>query len=320
MTTPATALAQAALTAAARGWHVIPLVPGGKRPAFPNHNADDCDRTDPRCCGGHVGWEPRATTDPGRIGRAWSLRPWNVGIACGPSGLVVIDLDVPKDATDVAPVGWAEQDVRCGFDVLVLTAHMAGQPIPLDTHTVATPSGGTHLYYLAPAGIELRNTEGDTGAGLGWKVDTRAHGGLIVAAGSMVNGRPYVTEDPRDPMPLPDWLTGALTLTPPPAGPAAVVLPTRTRHERYLAAAVAAEIARVEGAGKGQRNHALFVAACALGQLVAGGTLTADYVRDVLTRAAAAHLATGAYSTRQAHATITSGLTVGARRPRQVAA
>ncbi len=59
------------------------------------------------------------------------------------------------------------------------------------TYTVGTGSSGTHLYYRhPPIGPELRNTTGERG-GLGWKVDTRAHGGYVVAAGSTVAGRPY---------------------------------------------------------------------------------------------------------------------------------
>ena len=87
------ALLNAARWCADRGWHVFPLRPGDKRPAFPGHKAEDCTGTDLRCRGGHQGWEPRATTDPGRIGRAWARTPYNIGLACGPSGLLVIDLD-----------------------------------------------------------------------------------------------------------------------------------------------------------------------------------------------------------------------------------
>ncbi|MEV7325310.1 bifunctional DNA primase/polymerase [Streptomyces sp. NPDC093970] len=56
-------------------------------------------------------------------------------------------------------------------------------------HIVKTPSGGTHLYYAAPEGEKLRSTAGK----LGWKVDTRAAGGYVVGAGSIVNGRTYAT-------------------------------------------------------------------------------------------------------------------------------
>lgn len=315
-------LLTAALTAADRGWHVFPLMPGGKQPAFPDHPADRCQHIDPRCRAGHIGWEQRATTDPTRIRRAWSATPYNIGIACGPSGLVVVDLDVPKCPDDTPPGRWADQGAVCGLDVFVVLADTAGQlTTALDTHTVTTPSGGTHLYYAAPGGVELRNTEGQTGRGLGWKIDTRAHGGYVVAAGSIITGRPYATTDPREPAPLPGWLADALTPAPLPTAPAApVVLPSRTRHQRYLASAVAAEIARVEGAAKGQRNQALYLAATALGQLVAGGVLAEEYVRDTLMHAAAGALANGAYSPTQLHATIASGLRAGARRPRTVAA
>jgi len=86
---PRAALAAAALDAAARGWHVFPLRPGDKRPAYPDHTADRCTGTDPRCRAGHQGWEPRATTDPARITRAWTAAAYNIGIATGPSGLIV---------------------------------------------------------------------------------------------------------------------------------------------------------------------------------------------------------------------------------------
>ncbi|MGH3936861.1 MAG: bifunctional DNA primase/polymerase [Pseudonocardiaceae bacterium] len=45
----------------------------------------------------------------------------------------------------------------------------------------ASPSGGQHRYFLAPGDRELRNTC----AGLGWRIDTRAAGGAIIAAGSV---------------------------------------------------------------------------------------------------------------------------------------
>ena len=79
-----------ALAYARRSWHVFPLVPGEKRPAITR-------------------WEDRATLDPTRIGRCWHRRtsagPFGVGIACGPSRLVVVDLDQPKPNT-VLPDGW----------------------------------------------------------------------------------------------------------------------------------------------------------------------------------------------------------------------
>ncbi len=151
-TVPHTArLLAAALAAADRGWSVLPLRPNGKRPAFPDHTADRCTRADPWCRDGHRGWEPRATTDPDRIRRAWSTRPYGVGVACGPSGLLVVDLDQPKPGQEPPPAAWAMDGVTDGSDVLAVLAERAGQPFPADTYTVHTGRGGTHLYF-APAG------------------------------------------------------------------------------------------------------------------------------------------------------------------------
>src|SRR5690349_10328187 len=50
-------LMRAALDAADRGWHVFPVRPNNKRPAFPDHPAETCRGRDPRCraAGAHVG-------------------------------------------------------------------------------------------------------------------------------------------------------------------------------------------------------------------------------------------------------------------------
>ncbi|TDB81480.1 bifunctional DNA primase/polymerase [Micromonospora sp. KC721] len=331
-------LLAAALACAARGWHVFPLRPDhphatedeAKRPAFPNRcTAERCDQTDPRCkaAGRHVGWEERATTDPTRIRRAWSTHPYGVGIACGPSGLVVVDLDVPKRPDDTPPPEWAG---ACdGLDVFGTLAARHGTPIDnlsgfgpdappaggIDvTYTVLTASGGSHLYYQHPdGGPQLRNTTGDRG-GLGWKVDTRAHGGYVVAAGSTVNGRPYEVALDCDPAPLPNWLASLLAPAPRSADrPAPVALPP-DRHGRYVAAAIRNQVAHLTAAPEGQRNHALFTSAVALGQLAAGGALTDTDVYAVLEPAA---LSTGLRPGEVAR-TIASGLRVGTRQPRHL--
>ena len=182
----AAALLNAARWCAARDWHVFPLRPGDKRPAFPDHKAEDCTGTDPRCRSGHQGWEPRATTDPGRIGRAWARTPYNIGIACGPSGLLVIDLDKPKPG-EVPPPQWALPGVTDGADVLAALCERHGQPFPCETFIVRTRRGGLHLYFTAPPGVRLGNTAGDSERGLGWLIDTRGHGGYVVAPGSFVD-------------------------------------------------------------------------------------------------------------------------------------
>lgn len=305
----------AALAAAERGWHVFPLRPNGKKPAL--HGHDRCPRTG-ECAAGHHGWEQRATTDPARIRAAWSHGPYNVGVATGPSGLCVIDLDTLKPGEQV-PDGLAADGVRCGEDMLAVVAADAGEELPGDTLTVTTPSGGLHLYYAAPAGVELRNTGGVQGRGLGWKIDTRAAGGYMVAPGSVIDGRTYRMLHDGPVRELPAWL--AHRLAPPPLPPAPVV-PLRVgsgRRSKYLDAAIRAEALRVHQAPGGQRNAALYAAAVALGQLVAGGVMSADEHMRVLLTAAGRHLVCGAYSEHQARQTIRSGLRAGANRPRHIA-
>ena len=303
-------LLSAALACARRGWPVIPLRPGSKKPAL--HGYDRCPHTGP-CAGGHRGWEQRATTDPQVIRRAWSTGRYNIGLATGPAGLLVIDLDVRKPGEVPPPPPWNQPGVTSGEDVFLLVCDQAGQVPPVDTFTAATPSGGTHLYYQAPAGPLLRNTAGSL---LGWKIDTRAHGGYVVAPGSTIAGRSYRVVLDRGPIPLPGWLAARLAAPPTPT-PAAE--PVRVRHhDAYLDAAVADTAARLK-ATTTSRNAALYGAAVSLGRFVAAGDLTEAEHQAVLLDAAAGHLAVRAYSHRQALATIASGLRAGQRHGRQAA-
>jgi hypothetical protein len=286
----------AALACAARGWHVFPLRPGDKRPAI--------DR-----------WEQRATTDPDRIRRCWSAGPYNIGIACGPSRMVVIDLDMPKPG-QTPPVEWAEVGATNGDEVFAHLCHQAGQPLAHGAEIVVTGRGGIHRYFAHPAdGPELRNTAG----ALGWLIDTRAHGGYVVAAGSIVAGHEYRTDlRARHGLdPLPHWLAERLRPAPlRPAGPPVVIDLPADRCGAYVRAAIDGTLAKLGEAGEGTRNDALFMAAQTLGQLVAGGMVAEDVVTDVLTDAAR-RLGLRPGETAK---TIRSGLAAGGRRPRTVAA
>jgi hypothetical protein len=94
----------------------------------------------------------------------------------------------------------------------------------------------------------------------------------------------------REPAPLPAWLAGRLTPNPPPAPPAPVAAGPG-RRGAYLHAAIHGETAKVTGAPANQRNAALYAAAVALGQLVAGRALTEADATAALLSAAAKHLA-----------------------------
>jgi hypothetical protein len=131
-----------ALRLAERGWYVFPLRPGDKRP-LP----------------GFTNWEKRATTDPEQITWWWTETPCNIGIATGPSGLMVIDCDSSRDSDSAQ---W-----RLKGDGV----QIAGKALP-KTFSVATPNGGLHLYFSAED-RSLRNTAGK----LGRYIDSRGIGG-----------------------------------------------------------------------------------------------------------------------------------------------
>ncbi|MEU8402703.1 bifunctional DNA primase/polymerase [Nonomuraea sp. NPDC048892] len=293
-------LTRYALQAAARGWHVFPLTPGGKKPLR-----------------GFNDWERHATTDTDRIAAFWPRQPYNIGIACGPSHLVVIDLDQPKRG-DHPPATYAEHHPQSGEQVFHLLCAEHGQPYPADTFTVCTRRGGTHLYFTAPEGVRLRNSAGHKG-GLGWLIDTRACGGYVVGPGSHVSQPdgtgPYEITRDLPPAPLPAWLTQALTpATPPPLPSAADLLANLPSHRlsKYGEAALCGEVARVATARRGTRNRSLNTAAFNLGQLVACGVLPAEVVITALQSAAEAANAEGEPNPpREIAAVISSGLSAG---------
>ncbi|WP_299911600.1 AAA family ATPase [uncultured Paracoccus sp.] len=111
-------LLDAALAYAEKGWHVLPLVPNGKKP-WTEHGYKD------------------ATTDPGKIKAWWGETPdANIGLALIPSGLLAVDIDSYKPDCD-----W--------------TAFSADLPIP-DTLTQRSARGGTHLIFGAEDGATYR--------------------------------------------------------------------------------------------------------------------------------------------------------------------
>ncbi|MFF7779496.1 bifunctional DNA primase/polymerase [Streptomyces tanashiensis] len=269
-----------AVAAAERGWHVFPLRPRDKRPA--GHAERNCPGTG-RCADGHKTPEQRATTDPDLLAAAWTHAPYNIGIATGPAGLVVVDLDLPKATDKPAPEEWAE--FRDGIEVFTAVCERAGHPVPADTYTVRTGRGGLHLYFTAPEGKRLRGSAGR----LGWKVDTRAWGGYVVAAGSEVHQRPYEVLNAVDPIPLPTWLCDLLTPPPAPAPLSVTAVRARIGHaDRYAEAAMDGELAKLAAAPDGEHNLTLYRAAYALGRLIAAGSLSEQEVTDRLTEAALA--------------------------------
>jgi hypothetical protein len=280
-----------ALAAADAGWHVFPCAPGSKRPALREN------------------WQDLATTDHGRIRAWWARTPYNIGIACGQSGLVVIDLDVARD--EPGPGGRPGLDgPASGEDALQRLCRAHGQRYPAGTYTVDTPSGGSHLYFTAPE-TPVRNSAGR----LGPLIDIRADGGYVVADGSLIDGRRYVARGDFLPLalPLPAWI--ARLLLEEPALPETIApLPAldRVQGRAYALAAFREETRQVAEARVGTRNDTLNRAAFSLGQLVAAGLIPPLPVMTGLADAAAR----AGLPADEARRTIRSGMAAGVRKPR----
>ncbi|MET7451145.1 bifunctional DNA primase/polymerase [Streptomyces sp. NPDC005574] len=293
-------LLAAALTAAERGWHVFPLRPGTKRPAL--HGEASCTRTG-ACEAGHQKWEQRATTDPDRIRATWSAGPFNVGIATGPSGLLVVDLDVPKDNSNVdAPTGAVTFGALC---------ERTGHTVPT-TYRTRTASSGEHLYFTAPDDTRLANTAGS----LAPLVDTRAWGGYVVAAGSTSPAGPYAITDDTAPAVVPAWLLRLLESPPAPQPVTPFVRPT-VSGSRAATAALERECRAVVGAPEGEGNITLNRSAFKVGRFVAWGDLPRHVVEEAFQGAGETRGLTAA----ECRATIRSALDSSLRkaRPRDAA-
>ena len=151
-------LLSAALAYAARGMAVFPLAVGDKIPISKE-------------AGGHGVLD--ATTDAAQIRAWWTATPCaNIGVAAGVSGLLLVDVDA-KDGRD-GFTAWEVLRVEHPFDDT--TPH------------VWTPNDGKHLYFVAPPGSQLRNTDDKLGPG----IETKANGKYCVAPPSRLHdGRVY---------------------------------------------------------------------------------------------------------------------------------
>lgn len=288
-----TRLLQRALAAAmTQRLYVFPVAPRGKTPAVKN-------------------WQDKATRDPARIRNWFGAANYNIGISTGPSNLLVVDLDDGHGAPP--PERWA--GTRHGSEVLARLAAAAGEKVPTETYTVETPTGGLHLYFRQPDGLSLRNTIGT----LGWRIDTRGHGGYVVAAGSSRPEGFYRVINSAPIAPLPDWLRDALAPPPrvdsPPRTPQ--YLPG-TRLTTYVQAAVTAECRSVSDAEHGHRHRTLLRAARSLGELVGGGALGLADAREALRAAAERHIGIDGCTSSEVDQTIADGLDYGQHRPRTI--
>lgn len=217
-----------AIAAAKRGWHVFPVVPGGKEPL------------------GH--WPTMATTNLARVVTYWSSYPnANIGIAMKPSGLLVIDCDHPPQ----------------GINAFAKLCSLFKAYDAVDTYTVKTGSGGLHFYYRWPSTVKA--SQASLVPGL---VDVRCNGGrdggYVLGAGSQTDKGGYQVwgEDDDKVIDCPRWLQ-ELVVERERARP---VREPATADEFMCETSYAGVINSVRLAQEGNRNHALHWAACVMAE------------------------------------------------------
>lgn len=130
-------------------WQIFPCVKGGKTPAVPR--------------GYQVATNDRDIIDS--WAKAYPSCNW--GIACGLSGLFVVDVDL------AGIEAWRK----------LLNDNPAVRAAVETTYTVQTPKGGYHFYFYG----EGRTSASKIAAG----IDTRGVGGYVIAAGGQVGENKY---------------------------------------------------------------------------------------------------------------------------------
>ena len=313
------ALLEHALEYARRGFLVFPCDPdprsrNAKQPLIARDKDGSGDPI-PRTGGFY-----KATDDEATIRKWWTRYPNAlIGLRMGRVAKVfAIDPDRPKKAGD--PDGmeaWAD----------LAAAH--GAPL---THTHVTPRGGRHLLFVYPDHLNITNSTGSLPKG----IDVRGEGGYVIAPPSrLLDGGEYRIEEPEHAFHFaqaPEWLLDRIhkaEASPRDEAPKSARQngdraqgSSRTHSDEipdsYVAAAVEAECAAVASAPAGERNSTLNRAAFSLGTLVGANKLDAGFATRRLLDAAVASGLVADDGERTAVATIESGLTAGAQRPREM--
>ena len=258
---------------------------------------------------------------PGPPGWSWSIstptaarpRPtWPP--ACCPG----IDLA----AEPIPPGAWADPArFRDGRDTLALLARLRGGPRPWPggpEHrpvTAATPSGGAHLWYQAPA-PNLRQALADPHGryGLAWQIDLKAGWSYGIAPGATTTTGTYQIRggDPVHPGRMPAWLAHEVIrvttaaprqpATPPPLPP-----PGGPGPAAYLATVIGRGAVQLAALADG-RKRALSALAYHAGGLLQWSGANREHITAQLIDAGTATGLGPHDATRIVHRAITNGI------------
>jgi hypothetical protein len=198
-----------------------------------------------------------ATTDEATIRKWWESAPTaNVAIATGSvSGIYVVDVDVvSSEVMPLLPTTW----------------------------TARTRGGGWHYIYTLPDGVTLPNTAKKSPNAVHGDADTRGEGGYILVFPSVIDGKQYQWVNDIEPATLPQWIVDRVRPK------------TETRmatrqmflmvSSSWAQKALDEECAIVSSTPKGGRHAVLVRASFKIGQIVAGGHLSASSAESYLIR------------------------------------
>jgi hypothetical protein len=262
-------------------WPCFLMRPGTRRPAAP--------------------WQSMATDDLDTL-TGWEARNPDANVAIMvPDGWLVVDIDPAAD-----------------MDAVRAT-------LPHDAPTSRTPRGGYHVWLTVPDGVgelvQRTIAEGvDTKiAGKGWLFEWPSRSPKTGVSGRY---RWEVWPDQAGAPEAPQWVLDALAPREQPDAPAIELDPATpdeiARGRHYADAAMADEVRTVAEAREGDRQNALYRAACAVGRFVAGGYIDRDdAIRELVTAARAC----GLYEDDGAEMIgrqIARGFAEGAREPARV--
>lgn len=173
-----------------------------------------------------VKWGEEATNDLDRVIEVWSWSPAaNIGVACGPSGLLVVDCDIAKTPGQLKGTQYEELhetlgNLVDGHDVLraVCERHGGDWDELNDTYRVCTGSMGLHLYYRWPDGVKASQASLVKGV-LDIRCNGGERGGYVLGAGSITSKGAYIAENAAPVRPAPWWLVELCREKPQPPKP-----------------------------------------------------------------------------------------------------
>ena len=271
------------------------------------------------------GWPQAATTDEQQIREWWGQRPNAlIGLPTGKlNGFWVLDVDVKNGKN-----GW--DSLKQLFNNMQSPPTNEERAALSSTWTQQTPSGGFHLVFKYPENLppkgKIRTTAGKLQGQDSPGLDVRGDGGYIIGAPSiMADGKSYqAIKGPESLAVAPDWLLGLVIKSSPqkketPQSVADGELQRNTLSEReqwYVNKILTAEFEKVKSAPEGERNDTLNRSSYALFQLVAGGYLNDEAVRDELFKAAVER--EGGLTAEEAERTIASAREAGLASPRTI--